>query len=231
MLSLGNRIITEIVRPPQSLIDAFRGIPASNIGDMMNRLFCMDSGIQKLNGASMAGCAVTVNAPEGDNVFLHRALDVAKPGDVIVVNGHGCTTRALMGEIMMIYAQQRGIAGFVIDGAVRDSDAFSSLTIPIYARAVTPQGPYKNGPGEINVPIACGGQVVFPGDLLVGDPDGVCVIPREAAEQVLELAQQKIQQEHRTIQNYRSGILNEEAHKKTYTAVTDRLGTYYDHPV
>ena len=183
-MSIGNRIFTKIDRPDRSLVKKFNGIPSSNIGDMMNRLYCMRQNITRIGQHKtwLVGTAFTVRVPDGDNAFIHRALDLAEPGDVIVIDGNGCTSRSLMGEIMFTYAKNRGIVGIVVDGAIRDSDALDELDIPVYAIAVTPQGPYKNGPGEINVPISCGGQVVFPGDILVGDGDGICVIRKEDAE-------------------------------------------------
>jgi len=177
--------------------------------------------------SSVVGIAFTVKVPDGDNVFLHRALDLAEPGDVIVVDGNGCLTRSLMGEIMFTYAQNKGIAGFVLDGAIRDVDALEALDIPVYAVGVTPQGPYKNGPGEINVPVACGGQVVMPGDILVGDGDGVCVIRAEDAEKIVKLARGKFGEELRILESYRKNGNDTENHQRTYTAVTDRIETYY----
>lgn len=228
MIDIGNRIITGINRPPRELVEAFRGMPSSNIGDMMNRLYCMHSDIRALSDRPLLGTAVTVKAPEGDNVFLHRAMDIAQPGDVIVVDGQGCTTRALMGEIMLTYAWKKGIEGFVIDGAVRDSDAFQTLDISVYAKAITPQGPYKNGPGEINVPIACGGQVVMPGDIIAGDRDGICVIPSSEAFKLADIVKEKFLNEQKKLTSYRAGKLDEEIHQKTYITVTDKIGTFYD---
>lgn len=185
---IGFRIFQDFKRPDPELVQKFSGIPSSNIGDMLNRLSCMRPNIVPFNDKPLLGVAFTVKAPAGDNLVLHRALDLAKPGDIIVVDGEGESTRSLMGEMMLDYAVRRGIGGFVIDGMVRDGSALRSAPIPIYAIGLTPQGPYKNGPGEINVPIACGGQVVFPGDILVGDEDGIVVIHPEFAEELAEEA-------------------------------------------
>ena len=173
-MSIGNRIYTNIERPEKSLIEAFTNVPSSNIGDMMNRLYCMREQIIRIGNweSQLLGTAITVKVPDGDNAFIHMAIDMAQPGDVLVVDGNGCTSRSLMGEIMFTYAQNKGITGIIVDGAIRDNDALNRLNIPVYAMAVTPQGPYKNGPGEINVPVSCGGQVVFPGDILVGAGGG-----------------------------------------------------------
>ncbi len=224
---IGNRIYTEIKRPDKILVEQFRNIPASNIGDMMNRLYCMRENISRIGKttACLLGTAFTVKVPDGDNVFVHRALDLAQAGDVIVIDGNGCTSRSLMGEIMFTYAQNKGIAGIIVDGAIRDSDALKELDIPVYAAGITPQGPYKNGPGEINVPVSCGGQVVFPGDILVGDADGICVIRASEAEKIVDAVHKKFDGEQVLLDRYHTVGNDTEAHQHTYTAITEELGT------
>lgn len=226
---IGNRIFTKVERADPSLVEAFRDIPSSNIGDMMNRLYCMREGINRIGNPvrQLLGTAFTVKVPDGDNAFIHKALDLAEPGDVLVIDGNGCTSRSLMGEIMFTYAKNKGLAGIVVDGAIRDSDALrEDVDLPVYAAAITPQGPYKNGPGEINVPVACGGQVVFPGDILVGDADGVCVIRKEEAPKITALAREKVDHEAVLLEKYHTVGNDTERHRATYNKVTDRLGTY-----
>lgn len=189
--NVGYRIFTDIERADQALVERFSKIPTSNIGDMMNRLYCMDAGISPMNSRPMAGTAITVKAPIGDNMVFHYALDIAQPGDVIVVDGAGACARSLAGEIMMNYAANKGIAGIVVDGALRDRNGLAACPMPIYCRAITPQGPYKHGPGEINVPVCCGGIAVLPGDILIGDGDGIVVIHKEDALAVIEKAEKK----------------------------------------
>ena len=227
-MDIGNRIKTAIDRPDQALVEQFRGIPASNIGDMMNRLFNMDGDMKCYGKPELLGPAFTVRCPEGDNVFLHLAIELAQPGDVIVVNGFGCRSRALMGEMMFTYAKARGIAGFVLDGAVRDVESLDHLDMPVYARAVTPQGPLKNGYGEINHPIACGGQVVMPGDIICGDADGIVVIPQADAHKVTQLSRDKFNNEQEKLVLYRKGEINREAHRKAYQVVADKIGTLFE---
>lgn len=198
---IGNRVFREINRPRRELVEAFRGIPSSNINDEMNRLFCMHDYMRLINpdhAVQLLGTAFTVKVPNGDNLFIHQALDMAQPGDVIVVDGGNGCNRSLAGEIMMRFAQYKGIAGVVVDGCLRDDDALSKLEMPIYCAGITPQGPYKNGPGEINAPIACAGQVVLPGDILVGDRDGIVVIHKEDAEKVAEVSLKKKSGEDKT---------------------------------
>lgn len=194
MITIGNRIFTQVKRPSREVVESFRGLPSSNINDEMNRLFCMHDYMHLINpntAVQLLGTAITVKAPIGDNLFFHEALDLAQPGDIIVVDGGSGCNRSLAGEIMMRFAQEKGLAGFVVDGCLRDSDGAETLTMPVYAKGITPQGPFKFGPGEVNTPIACGGQVVFPGDILVGDKDGIVVIRRQDAELVAEAAIKK----------------------------------------
>lgn len=200
-MDIGNRIFTEVTRPPRDIVEMFRGLPSSNINDEMNRLYCMHDYMKLLNPAkakSLLGTAITVKAPIGDNLFFHQALDMAQPGDIIVVDGASGCNRSLAGEIMMRFAAKKGLAGIVVDGCLRDLDGIELLDMPIYAKGVTPQGPWKFGPGEVNVPIACGGQVVFPGDILVGDKDGIVVIRRQDAKAVAEVATKKKASEDKT---------------------------------
>ena len=194
MSVIGNRIFTKFTRATKELVEAFRGIPSSNINDEMNRLFNMNENIRLLNPTTskqLLGTAFTVRVPLGDNLFFHEALDRAQPGDVIVVEAGGYCNRSLAGEIMMKFAQYKGIAGIVADGCLRDADALSKMEMPIYCVGITPQGPFKNGPGEIGTPVAVGGQVVFPGDIIVGDADGIVVIHKEDADLVAEVAKKK----------------------------------------
>ena len=135
----------------------------------------------------MLGPALTVKARGGDNLALHAALNIAQEGDVLVVSNEGDNTRALMGEIMMAYLRHtKKVAGIVLDGPIRDIDEIGKWDFPVYATGTTPGGPYKEGPGEVNVPIACGEVSVNPGDIILADPDGVIVIPRKDAPQILE---------------------------------------------
>lgn len=184
MANVGCRIKKSFERPSKELVEAFRDIPVANIDDCMNRIAAVDSKLKPLNKARLLGTAFTVKAPAGDNLMFHKALDMAQPGDVLVISTFGSQSRSLCGEIMTRYAMSKGLAGFVVDGCVRDSVEIGEITdFPVYAKGVTPNGPYKNGPGEINFPVACGNQVICPGDILVGDGDGLIVIkPEEAAE-------------------------------------------------
>lgn len=139
----------------------------------------------KIEG-TMVGRALTVKVAAGDNKLIHKALDVVEPGQVIVVDGGGETSRALIGEIMVAIARSRNAVGFVIDGAVRDSATIGAGDFPVFARSAIHRGPYKHGPGSINVPVCIGGMAVNPGDIVVGDHDGIVAFPVEGAEALLE---------------------------------------------
>ena len=186
---------TNLETPVQTLVERFAQIPTANIGDSMDRLGAMIGINTVWPGARLAGTAYTVWTRAGDNIKIHEAIAAASPGDVIVVNGEGDTTRALLGEMMGNKAQKRGILGFVVDGMVRDAGGLQEIGFPTFARGVTPAGPYKYGPGRLNETIACGGVAVSPGDIIIGDDDGIVVIPIGRAEEILALAEPKFQQE------------------------------------
>lgn len=195
MSNVNFRIYSKIDRPSKDLVNSFAGIPVANIGDCMNRMSCINAKIRPLNDAPLLGTAFTVKTRPGDNLLLHKAIDMAAPGDVIVVDAQGDTSNSIVGELMILWLQGRGVAGLIVDGAIRDLGAIRKMEFPVYAAGVQPKGPYKDGPGEINVPICCGGVVIKPGDILVGDADSVVVIePKDAAE-VLEKAKATMEKE------------------------------------
>ena len=192
-----------------SLVEQFRPIPTSNISDVMSRTTAGGARLRPYHdGTILAGVAVTVRTRPGDNLMLHKAMDISGPGDVIVVDAAGDLTNSLMGEMMMNYAASRGISGFVLDGAIRDVSVIKASSMPIYAAGVTHRGPYKDGPGEINCSIAIDGMVVEPGDIIIGDEDGVVCIPFDQAEAILEAALKKVEQEEQVRIAIREGKLN-----------------------
>jgi regulator of RNase E activity RraA len=189
--TLGSRILSMPERAPQATVDAFRRLPTGNIADSMGRFGAMLGISLMVPGVTLGGPALTVLLRPGDNLVLHKAVELATPGDVIVVTCYGGHSTAVWGEMLSRTAQARGIAGLVVDGAVRDLEALRDLRFPVFARALSAASCDKDGPGEINVPIACGGVVVSPGDLIVGDADGVVVVPIDHAEAVLVSAESK----------------------------------------
>lgn len=171
----------------------------------MGRFRFMDPGIRMRTGLPVCGVAVTVLARPGDNLMIHKAMEIAAAGDVIVVNTCGNTTSAVFGELMGNSAVAVGMAGLVVDGAIRDVAELADLHFPAFSRTVCPGSCDKDGPGEINVPIACGNAVVMPGDIIVGDADGVVVVPQADAEQVLSLVRALKEREAKRIGEIRSG--------------------------
>jgi RraA family protein len=190
-MSLGFRVFTERVMPAPALVAAFSEMAAAPVADCMGRRCSMRSEIRLLSprtGRTMAGVALTVKTQPNDNLMIQAALDLAKEGDILVVDNGGERACALVGEIMLSYAKFKKLAGVVIDGPIRDLDCLEELGLPVYAVCTIPGGPTKVGPGEVNVPVTCGGLNVNPGDIILGDADGVIVIPREEAPALLEKA-------------------------------------------
>lgn len=187
-------------------VQAFGEIPVANISDCMTRMTAAGPRLRPMHkGGRLGGPALTVKARPGDNLMIHKALDMAVPGDVIVVDAGGDLTNSLFGELMQSYAIQRKLGGIVLNGAIRDVDIIAASDFPIYAAGVTHRGPYKDGPGEINVPIAIDGMVIQPGDLVLGDADGLLCIPFDDCEAVLAAAREKVELEEKTIANIRAG--------------------------
>ena len=191
MTQPGFRIL-ERTRTDEALVGLFDNLPTSIISDNLSRL----TGTWGLHpyhrpGTRLLGQALTVRVRSGDNLMIHKALQMGGPGDVLVIDGDGSVDRALMGEIMKRVAQSRGFAGLVIDGAVRDVASYREDTFPCYARGVCHRGPYKEGPGEINIPVSVSGVVVHPGDIVVGDDDGVVFISPADAKAVAAASRNK----------------------------------------
>lgn len=189
-MTIGFRINTEVARASDELMNRFNYIPTAHISDSMQRLHAAGAVLRPMHrSGKLIGNAVTVKVRPGDNLMVHKAIDTAQPRDVIVVDAGGDLSQAIIGELMMRHAQRRGIAGLVINGAVRDMGTISNDIYPVYAAGITHRGPYKDGPGEINFPVSIGGMVIHPGDIIVGDEDGVVAIPLADAEAVLALTE------------------------------------------
>ena len=189
------------------IIAALHDIPVAALSDNMHRNIG-SVGLQPYHRPghkTMAGTAVTVKTRGGDNLAILRAYDFCRPGDVMVVDAGGDTTNALVGGIMTFAGASLGLAGMVLDGAIRDAAEIGTRTFPVYARGVNHRGPYKDGPGEINVPITVGGMVVNPGDVIVGDQDGLLAFQPALAASVIEKALAQHQKEEATMQAIREG--------------------------
>ena len=188
------------------LAERFRAVPVANVSDGMARMTAGGARLRPMHGGGyMAGPALTVKVRPGDNLLVHKALQMAVPGDVIIVDAGGDLTNAIVGDIMVGDAVRRRLGGIVIDGAVRDANAIRCGSFPVFAAGVTHRGPYKDGPGEINVPIAIDGMVVFPGDLIIGDDDGILCVPFDQAEALLAAGLQKALAETKMVSDMASG--------------------------
>jgi regulator of RNase E activity RraA len=207
MPKLGFRVLPAPPRLPDALVDQFRGFASPNIADAMGRFNFMDPGIVSRTGLPLCGRAVTVNCRPADNLMVHKALQVAEPGDIVAVCTCGNTTSAVFGGLMCETAATKRLGGIVVDGAIRDVEDLTRLAFPAFSRTVCPGGCDKDGPGEINVPISCGGTVVAPGDIVVGDLNGLVVVPHASAAEVLELVRQLGEREGARIAEIRSGRL------------------------
>lgn len=186
----------DIDRVPPGLVAQARRFQASILADVGGRRGTLGGRIQPLcSTMKLAGPAFTVEVRPGDNLMIHAALALALPGDVIVVDGKGDLSCALTGALMAAHAQKAGIAGFVLDAAVRDTEECSRGSFPIFAAGANPNGPLKNSGGRINWPVSLAGTSVNPGDLIVGDADGVVVVPRETAAGIVAAAQAKVDAE------------------------------------
>ena len=191
-MTIGFRILERKKKVALDIAKEFLTLPVANVSDSMWRLTAGGSRLRPMHkSGQMAGPALTVKSRPGDNLMLHKAIDMAEPGDIIVSDAGGDLTNSLMGELMLAHAIKRGVGGFVLDGAVRDVEAFLEVNLPVFAAGVSHRGPYKDGPGEINVSVAIDGMVIEPGDLVIGDWDGVLSIPLDDVESILKEPNEK----------------------------------------
>ena len=209
----GFRYRTDFKRPDQGLLDEIKGLMdqtgclTGNVGDCLGRGAAMDSRIKGLSqGMKLVGPALTVKVPPIDNLMIHKALTLVKPGDVIVIDGGGDHSRALLGFLMASTAIKLGLAGMIVDGCIRDAAEIKNSGFPIFAAGINPNGPMKEGPGEINYPIQCCGQFVHPGDIIVADDDGVVVVPREHAAGVPDKVRAVIAREENRLAEIEAGV-------------------------
>jgi RraA family protein len=191
-LGPGFRVRADFERPDSEIVSGFGEFATPAISDLMNRLYTMSPDLRSLTAPlRVLGPACTVKCFPGDNLMVHKSLDIARPGDVLVIDASGSTMTAVAGDVISTKARHRGISGLVVNGLVRDLPGIQDMgDFPVFALGVTPLGPLHRGPGEINFPVCAGGIVVHPGDVVVGDENGVVVIPHESAEEVLQRLRQ-----------------------------------------
>ena len=190
-------------------VEKFRAIPVANISDCMSRMTAGGARLRPMHdGTPLAGPALTVRTRPGDNLMVHKALALAQPGDVIVVDAGGDLTNAVIGEIMTTYAASRHLGGIVINGAIRDAATLATSSFPVFAAGVTHRGPYKDGPGDINSTIAIDGMTIAPGDLILGDADGLLCVPFDALAEIYQAASEKHAVEEKMMADIAAGRLD-----------------------
>ena len=205
-MALGFRILPRTRQVSADWVERFHDLPVANVSDVMSRMAAGGPRLRPMHsGGQMAGPALTVKTRPGDNLMIHKALALATPGDIIVVDGGGDLTNALIGELMLAQMVHRRLGGIVINGAIRDSAAIAAQPFPVFAAGVTHRGPYKDGPGEINVPIAIDGMVIEPGDLVLGDDDGLLCVPFGSVEAIHAAAAAKQAAEQKQAANIAAG--------------------------
>ena len=209
----GFRYRTDFKRPGSDLIEAYKnlmnqtGCLTGNVGDCLGRGAAMDSRIKGLSdGIKVVGPALTVKVPPIDNLMIHKALTLVTSGDVMVIDGGGDHAWALLGFLMVSTAIKLGLAGMVVDGCIRDAAEIRASGFQLFAAGINPNGPMKEGPGEINFPIQCGGQLVHPGDMIVADDDGVVVVPQEYAAGTVDKVKAVIAREEKRIAEIEDGV-------------------------
>ena len=216
----GFRVLKRKRKVAAQWAEKFRALPVANVSDSMFRLTAGGARLRPYHrGGAMAGPALTVRSAPGDNLMVHMALNLAEKGDVIVVDAGGQLENSIIGERMLAYCVAKGFGGIVINGAVRDVAWIRAQDFPVYAAGVTHRGPYKNGPGEINVPIALDGMAIAPGDLVIGDDDGLLCVPYDDVEAVYGAAKKKHEMETSTFKDIGKGDNNRAQYEKTLREV------------
>lgn len=223
---IGLRILKRRRAVDLQLARQFLDVPVANVSDCMARMTAGGPRLRAMHsGGRMAGPALTVKTRPGDNLMIHKALQLAVPGDIIVVDAGGDLTNALIGEIMTGDAILQQLGGIVINGAIRDAEWISQRDFPVFAAGVTHRGPYKDGPGEINVPIAIDGMVIAPGDLVLGDDDGLLCVPFDDVEALLAAARAKQDVEAKMVADIDAGTLD----RSWVDATLTRLNCFVEH--
>ena len=205
---VGFRVRSGWERPDPALLASFGTASSAQIADCMSRLGAMDVGIRPIwRSPRIIGPALTVWCHSGDNLMLHKALSVAQPGDILVMNTQGNIGNSGFGELIASSAVKVGVCGVIVDGTVRDAEALEVLQLPVYARGLCPNGCNKDGAGEVGAIIACGGVAVRPGDIIIADRDGVTVVPGQDAVEVASLVEAQLDREEKRLQEIAKGVI------------------------
>jgi len=205
---IGFRFQPVIQRPQAAILQQLKVYSACNISDGANKMYTMYPDIKPLGGShKICGPAVTVELPMGDNLMLHKALSLVQPGDILVVDAHGCMDFSTCGGIMMRRMAKLGVQGIVVDGCVRDLEEFTGCGLPVFAKGLSPRGGGKAGPGQINFPICCGRLVVMPGDIILADENGIVCIPQADIDEVIQGVEAKLSKEKTALAEIAAGHL------------------------
>jgi 4-hydroxy-4-methyl-2-oxoglutarate aldolase len=198
-------VIRNYERVPSPLVLAYADLDVATVHEAGGKRGALAAGIKPIHpGMRVCGTALTVSCQPGDNLMLHKAIDIVSPGEVLVVDMAGWEGGP-WGDLMSIAAKTRGCGGLVIDGYVRDSETIREHGFNVFSRGLSVKGTFKEDLGLVNHPISCGGVIVEPGDLVLGDADGVCVVPRAAADSVLEQARARVADEHASRERFARG--------------------------
>jgi regulator of RNase E activity RraA len=205
----GYRVHAPLGQVSPDLVVAFRDLPVANVSDVMSRLAGGGADLHmRHGGGALSGPALTVRTRPGDNLMIHKAIDMAEVGDVIVVDAGGDLTNAVVGELMVAHAAYRGVAGLVIFGAIRDAGAIRRGDFPVFSTGISHRGPYKDGPGSVNSTISLAGMIVVPGDLILGDEDGIVAVPKGEAQAIHAAAVRKAAAEDKQMQETITGTMD-----------------------
>lgn len=204
------RIHPTVPRPATAQLDAVAKLPSTIVSDQLER-YGFAQGLDQVTRDELgilAGPALTVRTRPGDNLIIYKAIQLAEPGDILVIDAGGATDRAVMGEIVAHHAHAQGVAGLVIDGCVRDGAEIAAGDMPVYCRGYAHPGPFKNGPGEIRGTVSVGGAVVRNGDIIVADADGVAICPIERLDEAITGGQEALAREDKAIALAKSGNMD-----------------------
>lgn len=200
-----SQIFSHFQHVDHSVIEELKHFSAANIGDNLNRNAAVDADFQRIGNGKCVGQAFTVSCAAGDNLYVYIALEQIQPNDVLIIDAEGFTNRAIVGEILVRFAQVKGAVGVIVNGSIRDVDVLKNFDIPIYFKGISPNGPYKNGPGSVNQPIALGGKVINPGDIIVADEDGIVSFETDQIDYVIEKTKQTEIKEAKMLRDLEEG--------------------------